>query len=53
MLRGSGFIGCDYKMMQSDAYERDDLERGPYLALYSPGDRVTSRFRERVLAEYV
>jgi hypothetical protein len=53
MLRGSGLIGCDYKMMQSDAYERDDLERGPCLALYSPGGRVTSRFRERVLVEYV
>jgi hypothetical protein len=26
---------------------------GPYLALYSPGGRVTSRFRERVLVEYV
>jgi hypothetical protein len=46
MLRGSGLIGCDYKMMQSDAYERDDLEKGPCLALYSPGGRVTSRFRE-------
>jgi hypothetical protein len=53
MLRGSGLIGCDYKMMQSDVYERDDLERGPCLALYSPGGRVTSRFRERVLVEYV
>jgi hypothetical protein len=53
MLRGSGWIGCDYKMMQSDAYERDDLERGPCLALYSPRGRVTSRFRERVLVEYV
>jgi hypothetical protein len=28
-------------------------ERGPYLALYSPGGRVTSRFRERVQVEYV
>jgi hypothetical protein len=52
MLRASGLIGCDYKMMQSDAYERHDLERGPCLALYSPGG-ITSRFRERVLAEYV
>jgi hypothetical protein len=26
MLRGSGLIGCDYKMMQSDAYERDEIE---------------------------
>jgi hypothetical protein len=53
MLRGSGLIGCDYKMMQSDAYERDDLEGGPCLALYSPRGRVTSWFRERVLVEYV
>jgi hypothetical protein len=29
------------------------LEKGPYLALYSPGGRVTSRSRERVLVEYV
>jgi hypothetical protein len=35
--------------MQSDAYERDEIERGPCLTLYSPGGRVTSRFRERVL----
>jgi hypothetical protein len=26
---------------------------GPCLALYSPGGRVTSRFRERVLVVYV
>jgi hypothetical protein len=42
MLRSSGLIGCDYKMMHM-------REKGPYLALYSPGGRVTSRFRERVL----
>jgi hypothetical protein len=53
MLCGSGLIGCDYKMMQSDAYERDDLERGPCLALYRLGGMVTSRFKERVLIEYV
>jgi hypothetical protein len=29
------------------------LEKGPYLALYSPGGRVTGRSRERVLVEYV
>jgi hypothetical protein len=29
------------------------LEKGPCLALYSPGGRVTSRSRERVLVEYV
>jgi hypothetical protein len=29
------------------------LEIGPCLALYSPGGRVTSRSRERVLVEYV
>jgi hypothetical protein len=28
-------------------------EIGPCLALYSPGGRVTSRSRERVLVEYV
>jgi hypothetical protein len=28
-------------------------ERAPYLALYSPGGRVTSQFEERVLVVYV
>jgi hypothetical protein len=28
-------------------------EKGPYLALYSSGGRVTNRFEERVLVEYV
>jgi hypothetical protein len=32
------------------AYER---VKGTYLALYSLGGRVTSRFRERVLVVYV
>jgi hypothetical protein len=45
MLRGSGLIGCDYKMMCM-------REKGPCLALYSPGGRVTSRFGERVLVGY-
>jgi hypothetical protein len=36
--------------LQDDAYERD---RGPCLALYRPGGRVTSRFEERVLVMYV
>jgi hypothetical protein len=36
--------------LQDDAYERD---RGPCLALYNPGGRVTSRFGERVLVVYV
>jgi hypothetical protein len=27
--------------------------RVPYLALYSPGGRVTGQFRERVLVVYV
>jgi hypothetical protein len=36
--------------LQYDAYMR---EKGPCLALYSPGGRVTSRFEERVLVEYV
>jgi hypothetical protein len=53
MLRSSGLIGYDYKMMQSYAVRLDDEERGPCLALYSPRGRVTSRFRERVLVEYV
>jgi hypothetical protein len=35
--------------LQDDAYERD---RGPCLALYSPGGRVTSQFEERVLVGY-
>jgi hypothetical protein len=29
MLRSSGLIGCDYKMMQSGVYERDDIEGLP------------------------
>jgi hypothetical protein len=29
------------------------LKKGPCLALYSPGGRVTSRSRERVLVGYV
>jgi hypothetical protein len=40
-------IGCDYKMM------RNLREKGPCLSLYSPGGRVTDRFRERVLVVYV
>jgi hypothetical protein len=32
--------------LQDDVYEKD---RGPCLALYSPGGGVTSRFEERVL----
>jgi hypothetical protein len=35
--------------LQDDAYPR---EKGPYLALYSPGGRVTSRFKQRVLVGY-
>jgi hypothetical protein len=46
MLRSSGLIGCDYKMMCNPQ------EKGPCLALYSPGGRVTSRFRERVHGMY-
>jgi hypothetical protein len=37
MLHSSGLIGCVYKMMHIG-------DRGPCLALYSPGGRVTSRF---------
>jgi hypothetical protein len=44
MLRCSGLIGCDYKMMRNLIRTR---EEGPCLALYSPVGRVTSRFRER------
>jgi hypothetical protein len=32
---------------------RNEREKGPSLALYSPGGRVTGRFRERVLVVYV
>jgi hypothetical protein len=32
---------------------RNPREKGPCLALYSPGDRVIGRFRERVLVVYV
>jgi hypothetical protein len=53
MLCSYGLIGYDYKMVQSYAVTLDDGERGPCLALYSPGGRVTSRFKERVLVEYV
>jgi hypothetical protein len=35
--------------LQDDAYLR---EKGPYLTLYSPGGRVTSRFEERVQVGY-
>jgi hypothetical protein len=47
MLRSSGLIGCDYKMM------RNLREKVHCLALYSLGVRVTGRFRERVLVVYV
>jgi hypothetical protein len=47
MLRSSGLIGCDYKKM------RNLREKGPCLALYSLGGRVTGRFRERALVMYV
>jgi hypothetical protein len=53
MLHSSGLIGYDYKMMQSYTVRSGDRERGPCLALYSLGGRVTSWFRERVLVEYV
>jgi hypothetical protein len=39
--------------LQDDAILSRERERGPCLALYSPGGRVTSRFRERVQVEYV
>jgi hypothetical protein len=32
---------------------RNLREKGPYLALYSPGGRVIGQFRERVLVMYV
>jgi hypothetical protein len=35
--------------LQDDAYER---EKGPCLAFYIPGGRVTSMFEERVLVGY-
>jgi hypothetical protein len=31
MLRGSGLIGCDYKMMQSDACEKGVVPTSPYI----------------------
>jgi hypothetical protein len=46
MLHSSELIGCDYKM-------RRMREKGPCLALYSPGGRVTGRFKERVIVVYV
>jgi hypothetical protein len=38
MLHSSGLIGCVYKMMRM-------REKGPFLALYGPGGRVTGRFQ--------
>jgi hypothetical protein len=46
MLRSSGLNGYVYKMMRM-------RERGPCLALYSLGGRVTSRFEERVLVGWL
>jgi hypothetical protein len=43
MLRSSGLIGCDYKMMRNLVFMRG---KGPCLALHSPGGRVTGWFRE-------
>jgi hypothetical protein len=31
MLRGSRLIGCDYKMMQSDACEKGGVPASPYI----------------------
>jgi hypothetical protein len=45
----AAWLWIDWMCLQDDAYERD---RGPCLALYSPGGRVTSRFEERVLVGY-
>jgi hypothetical protein len=42
-------LWIDWVCLQDDAYIR---ERGPCLALYSPGGRVASRFEERVLVGY-
>jgi hypothetical protein len=50
MLRSSGLIGCDYKVMRNLMHLSGE---GPCLTLYSPGGRVTSRFSERVLVVYV
>jgi hypothetical protein len=50
MLHSSRLIGCDYKMMHNLMHMRGE---GPCLALYSPGGRVTGRFRVRVLVVYV
>jgi hypothetical protein len=49
-VRYAALLWIDWVCLQDDAYERD---RGPCLALYSPGGRVTSRFGERVLIVYV
>jgi hypothetical protein len=38
-------------MVRRELYEM--LEKGPCLALYSPGGKATSRSRERVLVGYV
>jgi hypothetical protein len=46
MLRSSGLIGCDYKMIRNE-------REGSLPRLIYPGGRVTGRFRERVLVVYV
>jgi hypothetical protein len=55
MLCSSGLI--DWARLQDGVIVRRELyevlENGPCLALYSPGGRVTSRSRERVLVGYV
>jgi hypothetical protein len=39
-------LWIDWVCLQDDVHE---IERGPCLALYSPGGRVTSWFEERLL----
>jgi hypothetical protein len=45
----AAWLCIDWMCLQDDAYMR---EKGPCLALYSRGGRVTSRFEERVLFGY-
>jgi hypothetical protein len=49
----AAWLWIDWVRLQDDAILSREKERGPCLALYSPGGRVTSGFRERILVEYV
>jgi hypothetical protein len=49
----AAWLWIDWVRLQDDAILSRERERGPCLALYSSRGRVTSRFKERVLVEYI